>query len=218
MDEFLERYKPLKFTLMQLHSTIHDELSAQSDKNAGKKLGLMRKNVLTFETESQLPIFQDYCLYDCRVSGKNAIQRYAARHPQLPDSIEKTCLDAMLDARFSVYAVQDILEGYGVMFQDIFTSSPPFLLMDIALGNSCVKDTLFAGRILPMPDFSIATGAMMPLQEENFFNQCHHICQAMERKIARKEGRLTLSDWTDFSTRIIKAYLRSDASEYVKYV
>ena len=76
----------------------------------------------------------DTAIYDYYPTGnKNAVARYAAQHDVAGD--EKTVLDAMQRARFTLIELGERVDGIGVQVHDIVFDAR-FLLADVTTSGS----------------------------------------------------------------------------------
>src|SRR5919199_1754 len=94
----LARYRHLRQVGLRLNNRLVEALPRDVLDEGGKKLGILRKNVLTLDSEDELSVLMDYCIYDVRRRGVNAVERYLAESPPPPDSDERVLLEAMRQA------------------------------------------------------------------------------------------------------------------------
>jgi hypothetical protein len=70
------RYQELRELEGELNPKLGDMVGKSILHEGGKKLGLLRRGVLEFESEQQFAVLMDYCIYDIRRKGLNAVERY----------------------------------------------------------------------------------------------------------------------------------------------
>lgn len=104
----------------------------------------------------------DYCLYEMRSRGRTAIDRLLIAHPPVDDSPQAYVLKAMQAARFSVFAVESTEPGTGAYIADIFTGEPRFVA-DVGLSSTFRSGVVFCFHALAFEDFSMTSGAMLPM-------------------------------------------------------
>src|SRR5207244_4376895 len=102
----LARYQHLRRVALPLNNRLVETLPKNVLDEGGKKLGILKKNVLVLDTEDEISVLMDFCLYDVRRQGVNAIERYLAESPPPPDSDEMVLLQAMRQARYSLFEVE----------------------------------------------------------------------------------------------------------------
>jgi hypothetical protein len=104
----------------------------------------------------------DYCLYDVRRNGRNAVEQYLIDSTPDPDSDEMVCLRAMQHAVYSLFVVESVERGIGVTVRDTF-SNETFFIVDMGFGNSAELGLVLASRILFHDGFSMTGGAALPV-------------------------------------------------------
>src|SRR4030042_1215390 len=119
-SELVARYKRYREFTSKLQShTLNKYLSKQAIHICGKKLGIMRNDTLVFGQEDEVCIFMDYCFYDYRQKGINAVGQYMADSHLDPGSDEYTAVRAMSESFYTLVQVQDVLPGVGVRVSDL---------------------------------------------------------------------------------------------------
>jgi len=215
-NELLDTYKRLRNLQKALNGQFVDQLSKKSVLECAKKLGLAKGKVMIFDSPDELPALMDFCLYNSRMGGKNVIERYAQQTPPPPESDEMKVLQAMLDSYFSVFMVEQVYAGRGVLLSSF--GEEKVFLMDLGLGDTAVTGMSMAGRVLPFPDFHMSAGAFLPLYEEPVSKAVFPI---LEKWVLHHPdmGRTKLSPGlsASFSAEVIRASLRAGALKSVKY-
>src|SRR5437762_3386440 len=72
----LGRYQQLRQVALRLNNSLVESLPRKTVDDGGRKLGLLHRNVLTLNTEDEIAVLMDHCLYDLRPKGKNAIEQF----------------------------------------------------------------------------------------------------------------------------------------------
>jgi hypothetical protein len=162
---WIERYQRLRQVGRDLNLTLVKQLPKAAVAECGKKLGLFKAGTLILNNEDEIAILYDYGLHHYRRDHKNVIERYLEHSPPAPDSLELTLLQAMLHARFSVFRVQEIKPRQGALLLDL-VQGEPVELVDRALSETGTAGTILVGRLLPLGDFYMSSGTLIPLPEE----------------------------------------------------
>jgi hypothetical protein len=68
----------------------------------------------------------------------------------------------MLNAIYSLFVVESVERGLGVIVRDLI-SQKVFLLVDLGFGSTAQTGLVFASRILHLDGFSITGGAALPV-------------------------------------------------------
>ncbi|MBI2934138.1 MAG: hypothetical protein HYY29_01070, partial [Chloroflexi bacterium] len=143
-------------------------------------MGILKKDTLVFQSESEMSVLMDYCIYDYRWDGSNVIEKYLGSTTWEPGSDERILLEAMRQARYSVFAVEKVEKGVGVLTHDLLRGDSGFI-MDVALSETATDDIALACRIISPGGgtFSMGTGAGIPASGDILMR----IAKRMEEKI-----------------------------------
>ncbi|MDY0170066.1 MAG: SEC-C domain-containing protein [Thermoguttaceae bacterium] len=160
--ELVAYYKRLRAASHKLSNRLAERLPKDILEEGGRKLGILRQRAFIIRTESEMSILMDYCLYDVRRKGRNAIEQYLIESPPDPESDEMEQLRAMQHATYSVFVVESVIPGVGVTVRDIL-SEEVFLVVDLGFASTAVRDAVFASRLLHHEDFSMTSGAAIPI-------------------------------------------------------
>ena len=160
--EIIARYKHLRAVGRNLNHKLVKRLSKADLDKGGKKLGILKRGVLVFNTEDESSVLMDYCIYDVRRNGRNAVEQYLIDSPPDPDSDEMVCLRAMQHAVYSLFVVESVERGLGVTVLDSL-SDETILIVDMGFGSSAHPGLVFASRLLFHDGFSMTGGAALPL-------------------------------------------------------
>ncbi|HUQ69751.1 MAG TPA: SEC-C metal-binding domain-containing protein [Planctomycetaceae bacterium] len=128
----------------------------------GQKLGILRRGMLVLDNEDQMTVLMDYCLHDIRRNGRNAIEQFLIDSPPDPDSDEMTCLRAKQQATYSLFVVESIERGVGVMMQELRSEESRFVV-DLGFAGSAQPGLAMAARLLPHDGFWMSSGASLPV-------------------------------------------------------
>jgi hypothetical protein len=168
----------------RLQNTIVGTVGKSTMMACGRKLGIVKKNTLVFENESEMAVWADYCIYDSFQNGRNPVERYFAEHPPDPGSDEAVIADAMIRARYRLLQIVGVERGLGVHVLDLAakvfqTGDGPdkeaFLLVDLGFSRTAPVGMHLASRTISFGDFSMTTGAGLPIGDETV--------DAMERNL-----------------------------------
>jgi len=140
-------------------------LSREAFDKCGKKLGVLQDNTLLLDDLDQIGVIMDYCIYDYREGGLNAVARYIADTPLNPDSDEYAVIKAMSESFYTLLQVEEVLPGVWVRASDLMNNKE-YLLVDMGLGKTAVEGIVIATRLLPFEDFVMTSGAPLPADAE----------------------------------------------------
>jgi hypothetical protein len=161
-DEIISRYKRLRAVGRNLNHKMVERLSKDVLHEGGKRLAILHKGVLVFNSEDESAILMDYCLYDVRRNGRNAVDQYLLDSEPGPESDEMVCLRSMQHAVYSLFIVESVIPGFGVTVRDLL-SDRIILIVDMGFGSTAQPGLIFASRLLFHEGFTMTGGAALPV-------------------------------------------------------
>jgi hypothetical protein len=213
----LNRYKRLREVGRNLNNILVERLPKAAIQECGKKLGLLKGHTFVLGSEDELSVLFDYCLYNYRQGGKNSIERYLEHSPPPALSDEMILLQGMVNSYYSVFLVEDIQKGRGATLRDMLRDTT-LSLLDIGIGKSGRPGMVFAGRVLPLADFHMTSGAFILLRRALVEKTVMPILKKF-LPLKKPEGdfRFSPSQEASLSTQIIRAALRAGALDNMRY-
>jgi hypothetical protein len=161
-EAILSRYMQVRLASRNLNSKLVRRLSKETLYEGGRRLGILKGNTLVFDSEDESSVLMDYCIYDVRRNGCNAIEQYLISFPADAESDELNCLRSMQRAIYSLFVVETVELGLGVTVRDMRTNEI-HLVVDTGFGSSARPGLAIASRLLFHDDFSMTGGAALPL-------------------------------------------------------
>ncbi|HBI44095.1 MAG TPA: hypothetical protein DDY78_14765 [Planctomycetales bacterium] len=215
--DLLPRYKRLRQSAVRLNSRLVKTLSRNVLNEGGKKLGILRRNVLTLDSADEIAVLMDYCIFNVRRSGVNAVERYLAKSPPPQDSDEMAILLGMRQAHYSLFAVEAVERAVGVHVKDLLRDEPRFL-MDVGLSGSAPLGMILATRVMAPEGIGMTGGAALPVgvlstsERATFLQGVAALCPGVDfRCLSPREA-------SDLTGLIIRTCLQRGAAERVAYV
>ena len=160
--EVISRYKRLRVAGSNLNDKLVRRLSNDVLHEGGKKLGILQRGTLVFNTEDETSVLMDYCLHNVRRKGRNAIEQYLIESPPDPESDEMVYLRAAQHSIYSLFLVETVERGLGVTVQDLL-SSESAIVVDMGFSRSAEPGLVLASRLLSQDGFSMTGGAALPI-------------------------------------------------------
>ena len=160
--EIVSRYKQLRKVGRNLNDKLVKRLSKDVLYEGGRRLGIVQSGTLVFNSEDETSVLMDYCLYDVRHKGRNAVEQYLIDSLPDPESVEMTCLRAMQHAIYSLFVVESVESGLGVTVRDLL-SDESALMADMGFGRTGQPGLVFASRMLSRGGFLMTGGAALPI-------------------------------------------------------
>ena len=204
-----ERYTRLRKVSQTLNHKMMDTLPKDAIHTIGKRLGIMRKHTLILDSEDELSVLMDCCLYDLIKGGKNAVQWYAEWHPPAVNTDEYEILQGCLAASYRLVMPKSRVEGAGIQVVDLLTGEELFI-MDFGMSQSPLN-VAYGTRTIPLGEFWMTGGAGLPAGR-----------LALEEAVQSLIGAGLLRDsgFTDphrAALTIVKTLLKHGAAEHVLY-
>ena len=155
-------YQRLRSTRLHLSNELVARLSRDTLDEGARRLGILRDGTFVFDSEQEMSVLMDYCIYDVDHRGRNTVEQYLCDCPPDPDSDEMLCLQAMQHATYTLAAVVGIEPGVGCHVRNLHTEETR-LLADVGLAQTARVGTLMATRLLDFGDFVTTSGAALPV-------------------------------------------------------
>ncbi len=158
----VSRYQHLRAAGRNLNHKLVKRLSKDVIHEGGRRLGILEGGTLVFNSEDESSVLMDYCLYDVRRKGRNATEQYLIDAAPAPNSDEMACLRAMQQAIYSLFVVESVTRGFGVIVRDLLTDEI-ILVVDMGFGSTAQAGLVFASRLLFHEGFAMTGGAALPI-------------------------------------------------------
>lgn len=158
--ELLGRYRRLRALMRDLHSELTRMVPKDTLTQCARKLGLLVHDTLVFDSEEEMSVLMDYCIYDGWVGQHNAVTRFLAKQPYAAGTDQALLLDGMSRARYSLFQVESVAEGVGINCRDVLRGDGG-TIVDEGLGNTASHAVVFAGRLVVLPELGMTTGAVL---------------------------------------------------------
>jgi hypothetical protein len=182
----------------------------------GKQLGILKKKTLVFGSEDEMSVLMDYCLHDVRWDGMTTIEHCLAESPPPADSDEMLLLQALRQARFSLLAVERRESGVGAHVRDLMLDEPLFL-MDVGFGKTANEGMILASRVFAPEGVYRTTGAPL-LFGAATAQEMPFVLQQLRAMVPGGDYRqLSAVQHSEFAGKVIRACLRSGASQHISY-
>jgi hypothetical protein len=161
----LADYAAIRVMLTALHHKIlnlhkHDDIVT-----CARHLGLRHKKELYFNNEYETAVLADYMVYSYRPRGFNLAELYLRLNRTALDDRQIDLLTRMSAAHYAILRI-DAVEGEGVLKVTDTLSDKSFRLADNGLSQSLQPKQVVAAHIIDFGDFSIQTGAVLPVNYE----------------------------------------------------
>ncbi len=200
---YYQRIRPIR---LRLNNELVRRLSRDALTEGARKIGILHNGQFVFENEDESSVLMDYCIYDVRRKGRNAIEQYASECPPSADPDEMACLRAMQDATYTLIAIDRMEPGVGCHVRNLFTEEMR-LLVDMGLSRTGRPGAVIATRLLDFGGFVTTGGAVLPLG----------VLDPDELEIWQGALRAGIENGHLDPASLIRACLHEGASSYIRY-
>ncbi len=159
--DIVARYQRLRPVRLRLNNLLASRLSRDVLYDGAKRIGIFHGGTIVFDNEDQSCVLADYCIYNVRRHGRNAVEQYLCDCSPDPDSDEMVCLRAMQHATYGLLAVLRLEPGVGCHVRNLFTEETR-LLVDMGLSKTAKAGAVMATRLLDSGDYVATGGAALP--------------------------------------------------------
>jgi SEC-C motif len=212
--DLLSTYQHIREVSYRLNNKLVTTLSTETLHEGGRRLGILKGDILVFDTEDQSSVLMDYCIYNVYVKGRNAAQRYLEDSPPPAGSDEMAALKAQQKAYYSINQVLSVERGVGVNVRDVLRGDPGFI-MDIGFGSTATVGMAFAGRVVPSQGFLMSGGASLPVVGP----AGERIADGLKRMFDPSTDftRLTPDQEADLAAMVIRACIETGSASRIVY-
>jgi hypothetical protein len=161
-EEVLTRYRRLR-EISKRHQTEavryvpHSALLDQA-----RRIGLAVGKTLVAESMDELTLAFDLALYTAPPGRSRGIERYARSAAVAAGSDDEVVLQAMRQARFSVWQVERRHEAVGLVVQDLMRENSLWLV-DESLEQTAPEGMSVAMRVIMPETFAMTCGVIVPI-------------------------------------------------------
>ena len=164
-EEVLTRYRHLRAISTRHHTEAMNFFSRPALLEQARHLGLAVGETLAAESFDELTLAFDLAIHAARPGHTRAVDRYAGAAQLQPGSDEALVLEAMRQARFSLWRVERRHEVVGLVVRDLLRQDEVWLV-DEALERSAPEGMVAAMRLCTPDAFAMTCGVIVPVDRE----------------------------------------------------
>ena len=161
-EEVLTRYRHLRAISTRHHTEAMNFFSRPALLEQARYLGLAVGETLAAESFDELTLAFDLAIHTARPDHTRAVDRYARAAQLQPGSDEALVLEAMRQARFSLWRVERRHEVVGLVVRDLLRQDEVWLV-DEALERSAPEGMVAAMRLCTPDAFAMTCGVIVPV-------------------------------------------------------
>lgn len=162
---------------------------------SGKLLGLVKRDTLITDDESDITALMDFAINEYQINGKKAVQLYKDR-VMLQNDIEGELLDALVKSYTSLFKIADIKQKDNkLILIDILNKNDDHIeIIDIGFSQTAPTGLLIFIRIVKFADFNLSGGfgfvfngdleQYLLREYNNFFKRLKTSSESIKRYVA----------------------------------
>jgi hypothetical protein len=155
----IARYKQWRKVGIEIATKMTKEIPRGILLEAAGDLGMPRKDLaIVFDSEEEINYVMDRAIQDIERNGKRFIEIYLESHAESLNPDEVKYITALKDAYYSLFVIDDIKKGDGLLLHDVFSEKKIFLA-DISFSSTAKIGNLLATRIVSLDNLHFTTGA-----------------------------------------------------------
>ncbi len=163
--DVLAHYRHLRGISTRHHNAALARVAGTSLLEHAKHLGLAYGRALVAESDEEMTLAFDLAVHTARPGRSRAIDRYAKVTSLSPGSDEAIVLDAIRQARFSLWRIQSRHETAGLIVKDVLRDETTWLV-DESLTENANSGLTFAARLCWPTAFAMTCGVVVPVSAE----------------------------------------------------
>lgn len=214
--ELLTRYRRMREVRLHLNNFLVGTIPKKTLHECGRKLGFLRRGTLVFDSEDEMAVLMDYCLYHPGPGGGTLVTTFLEKSPPPADSEEMVALQAMTHAYYSLFQITDVKRGVGVSVQDLLRDETGFIV-DIGFGNTARRHLMLASRIIRMEGFLMTGGAALPVDPPAARRIFNELTQMKQTPGTFDFHQLRPRQEADLAALIIRTCRSGGASSHIAY-
>jgi hypothetical protein len=182
-NKILKKYKNYREVGKELNNKIIDRyVGREIILLSGKYLGLVKKDALIFDNESETVAMMDFAINECRISGKNAVELYKEK-VKVDNDIETEILDGLISSYTSLFKITSINRSDRklILLDVIKNNDNPIEIIDIGFSQTAAPGLLIFMRLVPLADFNITGGFGFTFKDESEENLLKEYKQIAKR-------------------------------------
>jgi hypothetical protein len=169
------------------------------------------------DTEGEIAVLMDYCLYDVRRQGRSTVERFLAESPPPAGSDEMILLQAMRAAHYPLFAVEAVERGVGVLARDL-RRDEPCSIVDVGFGSTAPVGVMLAARYMAPEGIGMTTGAGLPVGMLPVAERAAFLRQVTATLQVTDFRNLSPGQASELTARIIRTCLEHGAAERIEYI
>jgi hypothetical protein len=208
-QEWVPHYEHIRKILRDLHSKFMVCLTPEGVERCARRLEIAANGALLLNTEHEMNVFLDYCLFQCYQDNSNVIQKGLKQY-QSNDEESISIFKAMANGYFAYLQILEAVGNEGLVVFDLERQTE-HLMIDKGLSQVAKINAHYTlvTHVVDFGDFIITTGASIPINFETIEGaQVQRRHEQFIKKLA--SGTVELKDRRQYITDLYKICLHED--------
>lgn len=162
--DIVQRYRQLRGIAGEIQTAALALVPDEALVEFGRRIGGVRKREFALDHDEMM-LVEDLAIHTARTGRSRAIDRYARAAKFPADSDQARTLEALCNARFTMFEINETDMPAGVMIRDL-SGGRKLHLMDLGIAMSSKPEALFIGRLMEIEGFVMSCVTCLPMQEQ----------------------------------------------------
>ena len=213
-QEWVVRYERIRHTLRDLHPKFMVTLTKEAIDRCARRLEISSREGLHLNTEHEMNVFFDYCLYQYYWDNSNAIYKSFKQYTG-GDADSVSLFEKAANGYFAYLQIIEPIGDVGLVVFDLERQTE-HLMIDKGL-HQVAKNTqhhMIVTHVINCDNFIITTGAATPVDVTSIDGaKVHLLFESFNRKVT--SGTLDLKERRQYVTDVYKLCLHEDITAIV---
>ncbi|MBA2650248.1 MAG: hypothetical protein H0U75_11795 [Legionella sp.] len=208
-QEWIEKYEQIRKMLKNLHPNFMIGLTRDGVDRCAKRLDISKNGALLLNTEHEMNVFFDYCLYQCYSENSSAIYKSFKQYTG-GDTKSVSLFEKVVNGYFAYLQIIEPIGDAGLVVFDLERQTE-HLMIDKGL-HLVAKNTqhhMIITHVIDCDDFIITTGASTPVDFTTIDGaKVHSLFESFYKKLT--SGTLDAKERRQYVTDVYKLCLHED--------
>ncbi len=200
----------------QMASQMLDSMSRKEMMRAAKKLHMAHKNIVVCDSSEESNALTEFALFSHLHPFGSIALRWCNRQPAPSNALDQCIFTGVRESFYSIFKVLEVFPRKGVLIQDLYTQNT-FPIMDIGMSLSAVVNLGVASRIIPISDWGVFTGAVIPLANQTYQALLPYLQKNIHEKLIGQNRPFSSKKEMLFQSTIIRAAMDNGGFKNVAY-
>jgi hypothetical protein len=160
--EISSRYRHLRQISKELHEAVLDITAADVLLDWARRIDLTQGRTVISDSESEIVLAEDLAIYLARLGRPHPLDRYARAAGFAPGSDKAIVLEAMRQARFSLWHIERHHKTTGLILRDLLREEEIWLI-DEAMVKNARPGREMAARLVQPDRFAMTARVIVPI-------------------------------------------------------